>query len=100
MIQIVDIQGKILGLLDTTVHPLPSAEHGRHVRVGREPRKVEATASPTDSERMLELRWHCVKIKDAGVSSATLWYLVAPNGVFEEAWETVGLIDLQNEWKR
>jgi hypothetical protein len=99
MIQIVDTQGKILGLLDTTVHPLPTAEHGRHVRVGREPRKGES-ASPAGIQGMLELRWHCVHIKDTSVSSATLWYLVAPNGVGEEAWETVGLFDLQNEWKR
>jgi hypothetical protein len=100
MIQIVDTEGKILGLLNTTVHPLPSAEHGRHVRVGHAPREVEATAGPTDTEGMLELRWHCVKTKDTGVSTATRRYLVAPNGVFEEAWETVGLIDLRNEWKR
>src|SRR5689334_651547 len=97
MIEIVDSEGRILGLLDQRAHPLGAPKHGQHVRV---PLEQPTLGRPTDMATILEIRWHCVNIGGGGVSSVERWYLVAPNGVLEDAWKDVGLIDLRKEWKR
>ena len=96
MIEIVDSDGRILGLLDQRVHELGPPRHGLHIRV---PLARPALAGPADLAPMLELRWHCVNVVGGGLSSAERWYLVAPNSVLEDAWKDVGLIDVRKQWK-
>ena len=91
MIEIVDTDGRILGLIDETIYTIPAPQEGRAVRVPVFPGR------PRDVQ--MELRWHGVNVKSASGSDFARWYLIAPDGVYDQAWMQDWLIDLRDEWK-
>jgi hypothetical protein len=103
MIEIVDSEGRIIGLVNTDVHnDFESPEHGRTVQLIIEPavtRGRPITGGATAVAELLRLVWHRVTIYQRGAAFTHRWYLMARDGVPEDAWKDAGLVDLRKAWK-